>query len=201
MYRPAPMPRRAAPILFAVVALAGCGGGERQDADEARESYRVEVVSASFPSEQRIAERATMSVRVRNADSKTVPNLALTVRTGARTTGGATAAFGQSAGDSRLADDERPVWIVDEAPAGGDTAYSSTWALGRLAPEQTKTFRWRLTPVQAGRYRVAYEVAPGLDGRARLAGGSKAAGRFRVTVDDAPVEASVGADGQVVRGR
>jgi len=86
-------------------------------------------------------------------------------------------------------------------PAGGDTAYSSTWALGRLAPEQTKTFRWRLTPVQAGRYRVAYEVAPGLDGRARLTGGSKAAGRFRVTVDDAPVEASVGADGQVVRGR
>lgn len=187
--------------LVAVVVLAGCGGADRQDEDEPRGDYRVEVVSASFPAEQRIAQRTTMSVRVRNADSKTVPNVALTVRTGARAPGGATAAFGQSVGDSRLADDERPVWIVDEGPAGGDTAYTSTWALGRLAPNQTRTFRWRLTPVATGRYTVAYEVAPGLDGRARLAGGPKAAGRFRVVVDDAPVDASVGADGQIIRGR
>lgn len=192
-------PRRSSTLAVAVL-IAGCGANERQDADERSGSYRMEVVEASFPSQQRIAQRATMSVRVRNADSEAIPNVAMTVKTGARKPGGAPSAFGQSVDDPRLADDERPVWIVDEGPTGGDSAYTNTWALGRLAPGQTKTFRWRVTPVEPGRYTVAYEAAPGLDGRARLADGSRASGSFRVSVDDAPADASVGDDGQVVRG-
>lgn len=193
-------PSRACIPLVLLLALAGCGGAERQDADEKRGSYRLEIVSASFPAQQRIAQKATMRVQVRNTDSKTLPNVALTVKTGARRPGAAPAAFGQSTGDERLADDERPVWIVDQGPAGGDSAYTNTWALGRLAPNQTKTFQWRVTAVEPGRYSLTYEAAPGLDGRAKLADGSDASGRFRVVIDDAPVDASVGADGEVVGG-
>jgi hypothetical protein len=191
-------PQLAACLLASALA-AGCGGGERQDASEEEGSYRVEVVSASFPSEQRLAGRATMKVAVRNVDSKAVPNVAMTVKTGARTPGGAPTAFGQSVDDPRLAEDERPVWIVDKGPDGGTTAYTNTWALGRLSPGQTKTFEWQVTPVEAGRYTVSYEAAPGLAGRARLASGSKASGRFRVAIDDAPQDASVGPDGEVIR--
>jgi len=191
------VPRLAVAVLLP---FAGCGGGDdRQDADEPRGTYRMEIVSASFPAEQRIAQRSTMRVRVRNTDARTVPNVALTVKTNALRPGGAPAAFGQSVGEARLANDERPIWIVDRGPEGGDTAYTNTWALGRLAPGQSKTFSWRVTAVDAGRYTVSYEAAPGLDGRARLAGGAKATGRFRVVVDDAPFDASVGADGEVVR--
>lgn len=190
---------RLAACLLSSVLIAGCGGGQRQDANEEEGSYRVEVTSASFPSEQRLAGRASMKVEVRNVDSKAVPNVAMTVKTGARTPGGAPSAFGQSVDDPRLAQDERPVWIVDRGPTGGQTAYTNTWALGRLAPGQTKTFEWQVTPVQPGRYTVSYEVAPGLAGRARLASGSKASGRFRVAIDDAPQDASVGANGEVVR--
>jgi len=194
-------PLRALATAFLAASLAACGGSERQDADEPRGSYRMEIVSASFPTQQRIAARSTMSVTVRNADAKTVPNVALTVKTGARRPGAAPAAFGQSTGDARLADDGRPVWIVDSGPTGGETAYTNTWALGRLAPNQTKTFKWRVTAVEAGRYTISYEAAPGLDGRARLASGSKASGTFRVEVDDSPVDASVNAEGEVVRER
>lgn len=189
------------PLALALgIGLTACGGAKRQDADEKKGSYRVEIVSASFPAEQRIAGRATMRVRVRNADAKTLPNVALTVKTGGRGAGAAPASFGQATGDARLADDERPIWIVDKGPDGGDTAYTNTWALGRLAPNQTKTFEWRVTAVEPGRYTIRYDAAPGLDGRAKLAGGSDASGTFRVAIDDSPVDASVGADGEVTRG-
>lgn len=192
-------PLRACALTTLGLAVTACGG-ERQDADEKKGSYRVEIVSASFPSQQRIAQRATMRVRVRNADSKTVPNVALTVKTGTKRPGAAPAAFGQATGDQRLADDERPVWIVDEGPEGGTTAYTNTWSLGRLRPDQTKTFQFRVTAVEPGTYTIRFDAAPGLDGRAKLASGSKASGRFRVVIDDSPVDASVDADGKVTSG-
>ena len=43
-----------------------------------------------------------------------------------------TVAFGQRVDDSRLSDPERPVWVVNEGPRGGDSAATNTWALGRL---------------------------------------------------------------------
>lgn len=184
----------------ACLGASGCGGGgERQDADEPAGSYQVEVVDASFPARQSIAGRSTMRVRVRNADAKTVPDVAVTVKTHAKQPGGAPSAFGQAVDDPRLADHERPVWIVDRAPSAGDTAYASTWALGALRPGQTRTFEWRLTPVAPGRYTVGYEVSPGLDGKARLAAGSKGSGSFRVRIGDAPPESRVGDDGRVIR--
>ena len=85
-------------------------------------------------------------------------------------------------------------------PRSSTSAYSNTWSLGPLKGGESKTFEWKLTPVEAGSYSLAYRVAPGLDGKARLAAGSKPRGTFAVTVADKPVPARVNSKGQVVRG-
>ena len=189
----------AAAIATALLA-AGCGGSPRQDADEPKGNYRLEVADAKFPASQSIAQSATMSIRVRNADTKAAPNVAVTVETDAGKPGEGTAAFGQRVDDSRLSDPERPVWVVNTGPAGGDSAATNTWALGRLKAGQTKEFRWKVTAVQAGSYTIKYRISPGLDGRARLARGGRTDGSFKVRIDDKPVPARVDDDGNVVRG-
>jgi hypothetical protein len=193
-------PRLIVPLVAAaVVAISGCGG-ESQDANEPEGSYKLEVAGASFPGKQGIAQQTTMRIRVRNPDQKTVPNVAVTVETkGAGAEDGLTA-FGQKAADSRLADPNRPIWILDQEPVGGTSAYANTWTLGPLKGGETKTFEWKLTAVEPGEYSLAYRVAPGLDGKARLAAGSKARGTFAVTVTDEPVPARVNSKGEVVRG-
>jgi hypothetical protein len=186
-------------LTAALVTLAGCGG-EPQDANEPEGSFRVEVVDASFPARQSIAEQATMRIRVRNADSKALPNVAVTVETKPPRPGAGPVAFAQSKSDPRLADPNRPVWILDQEPRGGTSALANTWSLGPLKAGQTRTFEWKLTAVGSGDYSIAYRVAPGLDGKARLASGSKARGSFDVTVSDEPVPARVNDAGEVVRG-
>jgi hypothetical protein len=186
--------------VLATVLLAGCGGGPRQDADEPSGSYKLEVAGARFPASQSIAETATMEVRVRNADSKAAPNVAVTVETAPGKAGEGTVAFGQRVDDARLSDNERPVWIVNQGPRGGDSAATNTWALGRLGAGKTKTFTWKVTAVQAGSYTIRYRVSPGLSGKAKLAAGGRTDGQFKVTIDDKPVPARVDDNGKVVRG-
>ena len=193
-------PRLIVPLIALLVALPGCGGGAAQSDNEAEGSYKLEVSDASFPAEQGIAEQSTMKIAVRNPEQKTVPNVAVTVETKGAKAGDGLTAFGQKSGDSRLADPNRPIWILDKEPVGGTSAYSNTWTLGALKGGETKTFEWKLTAVEPGSYSLAYRVAPGLDGKAKLARGSKATGTFDVTVRDEPVPARVNSDGEVVRG-
>ena len=187
-------------LLCAVVlGLAGCGG-ERQDADEPKGEFTLQVVDASFPARQSIAQQSTMRLQVRNTDDRQLPNLAVTVETEPGTHGGAPSAFGQSEADTRLADAGRPIWIVDRQPEGGETSYTNTWALGPMAPGETKQIEWRVTAVRAGTYTINYRIAPGLNGKAVPAHGQKTTGSFRVTIADKPVPARVNAEGEVVRG-
>jgi hypothetical protein len=187
-------------LLAVCVLVTGCGGSPRQDENEPAGSYKLEVADAKFPASQSIAESSTMEVQVRNSDSKAAPEVAVTVETDPSTAGEGTVAFGQRVDDDRLSDPERPVWIVDEGPRGGDSAATNTWSLGRLEAGQTKTFRWKVTAVEPGSYTIKYRVSPGLNGKAKLAGGSRADGSFKVTIDDKPVPARVNDKGQVVRG-
>ena len=193
-------PRLTPLLIAALVAVSGCGGGESQDANETEGTYRLEVSDASFPAEQQIAEATTMRIRVRNPGRRTIPNVAATVETKGSKPGDGVTAFGQKADDARLADPNRPIWVLDEEPKGGTSAYANTWSLGPLKAGETKTFEWKLTAVEPGDYSLAYRVAPGLDGKARLAAGSKARGTFDVTVADEPVPARVNSKGEVVRG-
>ena len=185
-------------VAALALSLAACGGGERQDANEPSGTFDVQVVSASFPSKQSIAGKSVLKIAVKNADSKAVPDVAVTVQTDASSSSGAPQAFAQSVQDTRLADSSRPIWILDKGPIGGDTAYTNTWALGRLEAGQTRTFEWHLTAVKPGTYTIKYVVAPGLNGRAKPAGNHNS-GSFNVKIDDKPPAASVGDNGQVIR--
>jgi len=184
----------------------GCGGGERQDANEPRGDFRLEVTKAEFPSEQKLAKRSTLEIRVRNTGDRTVPNVAVTVH-----------GFHERLEGRGLADPERPVFVIngqpkdiggfpeskDAAPEGGETAYVDTWALGRLRAGQERTFKWSVTAVRGGDYELEYEVAAGLDGKARAVGvgGAAPRGRFAGTISDAPPITRVGDDGKtIIRG-
>ncbi len=190
----------AAVVLAPVCAagLAACGGGERQDADEPEGSFRLEVVSASFPTRQSLADRTRLKIEVRNADDETVPQVAVTIGTDSGD-GSAEQAFSTAIQRTDVADRSRPIWIVDGAPRGGDTAYTNTWALGALEPGQSKRFTWRLTAVRPGTYTVGYTVSPGLTGKSRPEG-SDNKGSFRVRITDEPPDARVDDAGNVVRG-
>lgn len=173
-----------------VVALSGCGGGERQDAKEKSGTYTVSL-DARFPKAQRIAKAEQFTLAVHNTDTRAVPNVAVTLD-----------GFSTRSTDRTLADPERPVWVVNAGPTGGGTAYVNTWALGRLAPGRTKTFVWRVTALRAGRYVVKYRVAAGLNGKAKaqLSGGSIPEGRVAVAISRKPAQATVDpATGKVVR--
>jgi hypothetical protein len=189
---------RLAVLVVSAVALAGCGG-ERQDADAPSGEFDVEVTDASFPAKQRIAQPTTLKLEVANRGDRAVPDLAVTVETAPRKQGDAPVAFAQTSDDAGLAAGARPVWIVDEGPTGGDSAYANTWAVGPLGKGQTRTVEWKLTAMEAGRYTVAWRLAPALEGDAKLAGG-RTKGEFIVTIADQPVPARVNADGEVVRG-
>lgn len=188
-------------VVLAGLALlaAGCGGAT-QASDEPSGTFRVEVAGASFPARQHIAEPVTLRIRVRNGGRQTVPDVAVTVQTDPAGPGQAPVAFGQDASDTRLADPRRPVWIVDRAPAGGDTAYTNTWALGALRSGRSRVFVWHLLPARAGAYTVSYRVFAGLTGKARTARG-RTTGSFRVVVENKPVAACVGSHGEVIKGK
>jgi hypothetical protein len=211
--------------VAATVALTACGGGQRQDANEKAGIYHVDVTS-SFPQTQRLAQSTHFVVTVRNVDRrKTIPNVAVTIcnvscsylATG-RGNGEGTSvqAFANKLQMQGLASDSRPVWIVDRAPNPGNkctyscqqggpggavTAYSNTWALGPLKPGQSTTFDWKVTAVKSGNYTVAWQVAAGLNGKAkaRTTAGVLPQGKFAVLIKNAPQQSYVNDNGQVVK--
>jgi hypothetical protein len=108
-YRPTAVRRRtAAPVAvlaLAGVVLAGCGGGERQDAHEPSGTFPVAVDVATFPSLQSVGSTTRLVLRIRNAGSQTVPNLAVTVN-----------GLSYRNPQPDLADPTRPLFIVDNGP-------------------------------------------------------------------------------------
>jgi hypothetical protein len=183
--------------------VAGCGGGERQDAHETSRSFAVQLVRASFPARQRVSKPSTLEIQVRNSGTRTMPTVAVALNS-----------LLYIEKFPNLAANQRPFWVIERGPGpvakppvnteevskpgGGQTAYVNIWALGPLAPGATRTFRWQLMPVKPGKHTVDYAVFAGLAGKAktRLESGGAAQGRFEVTVERAPalkhVEPSTG---------
>jgi hypothetical protein len=189
---------RRALCLLVVPLIAACGGGQSQDAGEPEGTFKVEVVGATFPQRQHIAENVRLRLRVHNADQRTLRNVAVTVATKANGANAASA-FGQRSTGGGLSDSDRPIWILDQGPAGGDTAYVNTWLAGTLRAGETRELEWKLVATKAGRYSIGYRVSPGLTGKAQAARG-RTSGSFDVTIDDQPVPARVDGNGKVVRG-
>lgn len=212
----------AAPALllaagFAIL-VAGCGGSSSgaaaAQAQRSAGDFPVRV-TATFPAHQRLGEPTSFTVRVTNTGGRPLPDVAVTV-TNPRY-GTAAQSFGTlmaqptSPSSQPLAGKSRPVWIINSAPGrcsyscanggpgGAVTAGANTWALGRLAPHQTATFRWRLTAVQAGHYKVGYQVTPSLSAGSR-ASGTGSSGRLVATISTRPQQLRVADDGSVVAG-
>jgi hypothetical protein len=167
-------------------------------------ALKVDVVNASFPSNQALAKSSSLTITVKNAEAtRTVPNIAVTIK-----------GFDTREENSDDADPARPVFVIngrpktignypdskERAPSGGETAYNGTWALGPLKSGREKTFKWNVTAVKAGPYHVSYEVAAGLDGKAKAVGtgGRPPKGLFTGVIDDRAPAARVGEDGHTV---
>lgn len=187
-----------------LLGLAGCGGGERQDENEAEGNFPIEVVEAKFPEKQKLAKSSDLVVTVRNAGRETIPNIALTVN-----------GFDERKSDPDLADPSRPVFALngvqleiagfpeakDASPRGCDSAYVNTWACGPLRPNEQRTFRWSVTAVRAGDYKIDWRVAAGLDGKAKAVapgGGPAPRGQFSGTVSDKAPTVRVADDGKTI---
>jgi hypothetical protein len=196
--------RFAGVCALGLIAVVGCGGGERQDADEPEGDFAVEVVSSSFPERQKLAQSSNLEITVRNAGDETVPNVAVTV------TG-----LSYRATQPDLANPERPQFAVngvpreiggfpeakDATPLGCDSAYVDTWACGPLEPGDERTFQWKVTAVKAGPYEITWRVAAGLNGKAKAvaaAGGEAPRGTFSGTVSDEAPDVRIAADGKTV---
>ena len=196
--------RSVAALCVGVLAVAGCGGGERQDENEPEGDFPVEVVAADFPEDQKLAKRSALVVTLRNAGEETIPNIAMTVE-----------GFDEDKDDPELADPSRPVFAIngvqveiagfpeakDAAPRGCDTAFVNTWACGPLEPGAQRTFRWSVTAVRAGDFEINWRVAAGLDGNAKAVaagGGPAPRGQFSGSISDEAPEVRVGDDGRSI---
>lgn len=167
----------AGTLIALTLAVGACGGGDPQDENEAEGTYKVDVLSASFPGRQRLAEEATLKITVQNKGDQTIPNLGVTVD-----------GFYQRREDAGLADPARPIWIVNEAPFNSTSALTNTWTTGPLAAGKTRTLEWKVSALRAGTYNPRYRVNAGLDGKAKAESfdGRPATGSFTVRVSRTP---------------
>src|SRR2546428_13914209 len=115
----------------AALAASGCGAA-RQDANEARGSFTLEVVKASFPAKQSIARPTELELQVRNVGARAAPSVAVSMDS-----------FYYTENYPQLASNQRPVWVIEQGPGppvstpvqsqavsppgGAQTAYANTW--------------------------------------------------------------------------
>jgi hypothetical protein len=147
-------------VALMAAGVASCGGGERQDADEPEGDFPVQIVNASFPSKQQLAQNTNLTLTVANSGDQTIPDLAITIFTtsdastsesGSSGTGTSTTPSGSPGGGNLptaqgsfsvrseqegLAIPFRPVWILEEGfpKLAGQTASAGAEAA------QTDTF-------------------------------------------------------------
>jgi hypothetical protein len=191
----------------AALAASGCGGA-RQDVREAKRTYTMEIVKASFPAKQAMAQPATLELQLRNASNRTAPAVAVSVDS-----------FDYVENYPQLAANRRPVWVIERGPGpairapvesqvvsppgGAQTSYVNTWTLGALASGGTQTLVWHVTPVKAGTYTLHFTIAAGLAGKARAQSPSGGAVQGQLTADIAPAPPARHVDprtGRVVSG-
>lgn len=193
-----------------VAGAAGCGGGERSDADEPEGRFPVEVTTAEFPTRQRLAKEEHLRIGVRNTGRREIPNLAVTLEVEQEEGGIAQGSFETLDQSRDLADRGRPVWVLEqgwprlagdlEKPGGALTAKTNTFTFGRLEPGRAVEVVWRLTPVRAGTWVLVYEIAAGPEGKARAVDETNETprGTFQPTVSSRPANTRVDDAGRVV---
>jgi hypothetical protein len=211
--------RRGALLCGAALLVAGCANKPTQDANEPSGDFPV-AVDASFPDDQKLAQDSRLQVEVENVGDETIPNANVTVDGFSKLLRDPN---DPARVDPRQADPQRPVFVVDKSPsefnrersttnqslvdrevnppAGNDTAYVDTYSLGQLAPGDTAVFRWDVSAIDPGPYKITYRVNAGLDGKAKAVdedGGGQPIGEFAGVIQDEAPGARVADDGETI---
>jgi hypothetical protein len=190
--------------------VSACGGGdESSGVNEPTGTYRAEVVTAEFPTAQRLGQTSLMRLGIRNDDDKTIPSVTVTVTVAGRAGQNSMLPFGARDPQPDLAQPDRPVWVLaagypkragDPMPGGAQTSNQKTFNLGRLAPGRTTEWVWKVSAVKAGRHTVLYRlgVGPGDAAKAETATGVQPGGSFAVRISRTPPNTIVTDSGEVV---
>ena len=189
--------------------LAACGGGASSNASQPGGTYTMRVVSAKFPTSQRLAQTSQLRIGVRNAGRKTIPALTVSASIASREGRASSLPFAIRSPQPGLSIPDRPVWVLAEhfpklagspVSAGAQTANPKTFIFGPLRPGATEEAVWKLTAVRAGRYTLLYRVAANLNGsaKAQTSSGVAPGGSFRVAISSAPPNTVVTDNGEVV---
>ncbi len=204
--------------MIAAGSLAACGESSSSDSNEQAGTYKVKVVKAEFPTEQRLGETSLLHLGVRNDGDKTVPAVTVTISIGGKAGETSSLPFGIHDPQPELAQPDRPVWVLAEGspqiagvdnptvaggvknPGGAGTSSPKTFDLGSLKAGKEVEATWKVSAVRAGHYTVLYGVGAGLskETKAETAGGVKPGGSFVVTISERSPETTVNDAGEIV---
>lgn len=169
----------------------------------------MKVVSAEFPTEQKLGETTLMELGIRNTGEEAIPGLTVNVSVGGEEGRGSTLPFAIRDPQPELAQPDRPVWVLAEhypkfagssEPGGAGTSNQKTFDFGALKAGATANLVWKLSAVRSGRHTLTYAIDAGFSGKAKAEteGGVKPGGSFTVQISSAPLDKEVTDSGQVV---
>ena len=200
------------------LAISACGGGQNQAASRAQRKLPGRGEHRQLPRLQRLSQHTHLVITVRNAGSKAIPDVAVTI---CNVTCAYPAPKGEGSSSAGVRGRHQPDLPGQSvAPAVGHRASSRPLRLqlperragrggdrlrqhlgpGAPGPGQTARFDWAVTAVQPGRHVVAWQVAAGLNGKAKavLSNGAAPHGSFAVEMSTAPAQSYVNNNGQIV---
>lgn len=169
----------------------------------------MKVVTAEFPTAQRLGETTQLQLGVRNTGEKKMPALTMTISVGGKEGQDSALPFGIRDPQPGLAQADRPVWVLSaryprragsSEPAGAETSSDKTFEFGPLKPGETIETVWQLSAVRTGNYELLYEIGAGIGGKstAEIAAGTEAGGSFAVRITEVPPNTVVTDSGEVV---
>jgi hypothetical protein len=193
------------------VTFATCGNDDSASDDRAEKAgpFEIKVVTADFPTRQRLGQTVLLRLGVRNTGDETVPALTTTISIAGEAGEGSSLPFAIRSAEPGLAQPDRPVWVLSEKypkvggsteSAGAEGASRKTFDFGPLKEGEAIEAVWKLTASREGSYRLLYEVGAGLGGKAKTetAAGVAPGGSFAVRIVDATPETIVTDSGEVV---
>jgi hypothetical protein len=199
----------AAAAAILSLTAAACGDDDSsssKDSGQANRPYEVEVVTAKFPTEQRLGQTSLLALGVRNSGTKTIPSLTVTISVGGGEGQASSLPFGIRSPEPGLSQPDRPVWVLSEKypklagsekSAGAENAARKTYFFGPLKAGETSRPVWKLSATRTGAYRLLYAIGAGA-ARAETAAGVEPGGSFAVRIGARPPQTIVTDSGKVV---
>lgn len=183
-------------MLLSFLALGICvitGSGCSVDS-KPKDPSSLEIVDVSFAERQQLAQPQTLAITLSNNGLRVINQVAATITTESRASGTGALAFSRRINNPALADDGRPVWLLQQDPSGDSPELQTTWTFGPIAAGATKTFRWQVVPVIAGKFTLRYRIS--VDNKDAAV--SSVTDTLPVSISATPQAVSVNDSGEVV---